>query len=185
MHGHCHHKALFGLDDERGVLEALGLDVEVLDTGCCGMAGSFGFERGEKYRVSQKIGELDVLPKVRAADPDAFVVSDGFSCREQIGAGAPRRTSHIAEVARMAAGAKELPARSVARLDARRPAGIAALALAGLGAAALRRAAPGRAWRRRTFGGRWLRVLLGATAAAALALAGLVASVPPDLEALR
>jgi FAD/FMN-containing dehydrogenase/Fe-S oxidoreductase len=175
VHGHCHHKALFGLDDERKLLETLGLDVEVLDTGCCGMAGSFGFERGEKYRVSQQIGELDVLPKVRAADPEALVVSDGFSCREQIRAGTPRRAMHVAEVARMAvAGAGRFPARSVARLEPARPLGVAALALAGLGMSALLRTKRPRAM----LSGRWLRLALGAGAVAALAVAGLATSVP-------
>ncbi len=159
VHGHCHHKALFGLDDEKQLLQTLGLDVEVLDTGCCGMAGSFGFERGEKYRVSQQIGELDVLPKVRAADPDALLVSDGFSCREQIRGGTPRRAMHVAEVARMAvAGASRLPARSVARLDPARPLGIAALALAGLGIAALQAQPAGRDG---PGAGRWLRLCPG------------------------
>jgi FAD/FMN-containing dehydrogenase/Fe-S oxidoreductase len=176
VHGHCHHKALFGLDDEKQLLQTLGLDVEVLDTGCCGMAGSFGFERGEKYRVSQQIGELDVLPKVRAADPDALLVSDGFSCREQIQGGTPRRAMHVAEVARMAvAGASRLPARSVARLHPARPLGIAALALAGL-IAALR--PTGRS--RRAWGGRWLRLLLGAGAVASLGVSALAASVPRE-----
>jgi Fe-S oxidoreductase len=176
VHGHCHEKSLFGMDHEKQLLEKLGLDVEVLATGCCGMAGSFGFERGEKYRVSQQIGELDVLPKVRAADPDALLVSDGFSCREQIRAGTPRRAMHVAEVARMAvAGASRLPARSVARLHPARPLGIAALALAGL-IAALR--PTGRS--RRAWGGRWLRLLLGAGAVASLGVSALAASVPRE-----
>jgi FAD/FMN-containing dehydrogenase/Fe-S oxidoreductase len=179
VHGHCHHKSLFGLDDEKQLLQTLGLDVEVLDTGCCGMAGSFGFERGEKYRVSQQIGELDVLPKVRAADPQAFLISDGFSCREQIRAGTPRRAMHVAEVTRMAvAGAARLPARSVARLDPARPLGVAALALAGLGMGALLR--PLR--RTRALRGGWLRFVLGAAAAVGLAVAGLAASVPQESE---
>ena len=100
VHGHCHHKSLKGgMDDERKLLEALGMDVQVLQTGCCGLAGSFGFERGEKYRVSQAIGELDVFPKVRALDADTVLVGDGFSCREQIGDGTARRPVHVAEVA--------------------------------------------------------------------------------------
>ena len=159
-------------------MQRLGLDVEVLETGCCGMAGLFGFERGEKYRLSQQIGELDVLPKVRAADPEALLVSDGFSCREQIGAGAQRRPLHIAQVARLALpGAAQNPARSVARLDPRRPLGVAALALAGLGIGALlgpaRRSAA-------ALGGGWLRLALGVGAAASLATAALAASVPKE-----
>jgi Fe-S oxidoreductase len=111
VHGHCHQKSLFGMDDEHKVLQSLGLEAEVLDTGCCGMAGSFGFERGEKQRVSQQIAELDMLPKLRAAaarDGEALVVIDGFSCREQVrqqpppARGAIGRPMHVAEVARMA-----------------------------------------------------------------------------------
>jgi hypothetical protein len=176
VHGHCHHKSLFGLDEEKQLLQTLGLDVEMLDTGCCGMAGSFGFERGEKYRVSQQIGELDVLPKVRAADPEALLVSDGFSCREQIRAGTPRRAMHVAEVARMAvAGAARSPARSVARLEPAQPLGIAALALAGLGLGALMTST-----RRRGSPGGWLRFVLGAGAAASVAVAALAATVPKE-----
>ncbi len=133
------------------------MDVQVLQTGCCGLAGSFGFERGEKYRVSQAIGELDVFPKVRALDADTVLVGDGFSCREQIGDGTARRPLHVAEVARLAVerrarrgaaapdGVTDLVPAPVgpARLDPRRPA-------AGGGAGAGRphrraRAAPGTA----------------------------------------
>jgi len=123
-----------------------------------------------------------VLPKVRAADPEAFLVSDGFSCREQIRSGAPRRAMHLAEVARMAVDARQMPARAVARLDARRPAGIAALALAGVAAVMSPR---GVVRRRRRWRGLWLGRLLGAAAAAALALTGLAASVPRETEATR
>jgi Fe-S oxidoreductase len=182
VHGHCHHKALFGLEDEQQLLQRLGLDVEVLETGCCGMAGSFGFEHGEKYRLSQQIGELDVLPKVRSADPEALLVSDGFSCREQIRAGTPRRAIHVAQVARMAMDAATIPTRSVALLDARRPAGVAVLALAGLGAGALLRARPRPRRLTHPLRGTWLRVALVIAASAALALTGLAASVPRDPE---
>jgi hypothetical protein len=174
---------VFGLDDEKQLLQRLGLDVEVLETGCCGMAGSFGFERGEKYRLSQQIGELDVLPKVRAADPAALLVSDGFSCREQIRSGAQHQPLHIAEVARLAVpDATQIPTRSVARLDPRGPLGVAALALAGLGIGALLGPArrPSRA-----LGGGWLQLALGAGAAAALVVAALAASVPKETEGAR
>ncbi len=100
-HGHCHQKSVLKMDSEEAVLRRLGLDVEMLDSGCCGMAGSFGFER-EKYDVSMAVGELVLLPRVRSAAPDTLVIADGFSCREQIAQGAGRRALHLAEVIHMA-----------------------------------------------------------------------------------
>jgi Fe-S oxidoreductase len=97
LHGHCHQQALTKLTADRSLLESTGCDVHVLDAGCCGMAGSFGFER-EKYALSQRIGELAVLPAVRAAASDTCIVSDGFSCREQIEQATGRRVRHSAEV---------------------------------------------------------------------------------------
>jgi Fe-S oxidoreductase len=102
VQGHCHQQALFGMQDEAELLKAVGVEAQVMDEGCCGLAGSFGFERGEKYRVSMQVGELGVLRHVRAADERALLVADGFSCREQIRAGAGRRALHVAEVARLA-----------------------------------------------------------------------------------
>ena len=101
LHGHCHHKALGKLDAERGYLQQLCGTVAVPDTGCCGMAGPFGFER-EKYTVSQKLGERVLLPAVRAAQPEALVVAGGFSCREQIVQGTGRRAMHLAEALALA-----------------------------------------------------------------------------------
>lgn len=101
VHGHCHHKALMKLHDEERLLDRLGLDYRVLDSGCCGMAGSFGFEP-DKVDVSIKAGERVLLPAVRAADPAALIVTDGFSCREQIAQLSERRPMHVAELARMA-----------------------------------------------------------------------------------
>src|SRR6185436_8306130 len=100
VQGHCHHRALFGLDDEQRALASLGLDVEVLDAGCCGMAGSFGFEAGQKYELSLQIAERKLLPAVRAA-PDRLLVADGFSCREQIRQATGRSPLHLAEVLRL------------------------------------------------------------------------------------
>ncbi len=94
---HCHHYAVLDVDAETKVMGRLGLDYEVMPSGCCGMAGSFGFETG-KYDVSMKAGERVVLPKVRAADRDCLIIADGFSCREQIEQGTGRRTSHLAEI---------------------------------------------------------------------------------------
>jgi Fe-S oxidoreductase len=91
-----------GFDSDQKMLERLGLDFEVLDSGCCGLAGSFGFEAGEKYEMSMKAGERVLLPKVREASPDTLVVADGFSCRTQIEHGTARRALHLAEVIHMA-----------------------------------------------------------------------------------
>ena len=97
MQGHCHQKSLWGLSAESKLLRAAGLEVDAPDTGCCGMAGSFGF-RQETEAVSRRIAELALLPRVRAAAPDTLVVADGFSCREQIEGLSGRRTQHLAEV---------------------------------------------------------------------------------------
>ncbi len=100
VHGHCHHKSVLGFDAEREVLDKMGLDFEVLDSGCCGMAGSFGFEE-EHYDISQACGERVLLPKVRDATKETVVITDGFSCREQIEQNTSRRPMHLAEVVRM------------------------------------------------------------------------------------
>ena len=100
LHGHCHHKALGKLDAERGYLQQACGSVTAPDTGCCGMAGPFGFER-EKYAVSQLLGERVLLPAVRAAGANALIVSGGFSCREQIAQGTGRQALHLAEVLAM------------------------------------------------------------------------------------
>ncbi len=102
VHGHCHQKALWHMDDEVKVLQRLGLDVDQPDSGCCGMAGGFGFEGGNHYEVSIRAGERVLLPSVRAATPETFVVADGFSCREQIAQTTDRRALHLAEVIRFA-----------------------------------------------------------------------------------
>jgi FAD/FMN-containing dehydrogenase/Fe-S oxidoreductase len=102
VHGHCHHKAVMGMSDEEKVLTRLGLDFEVVDSGCCGLAGSWGFEKGEHYEVSMKAGERVLLPAVRGADKDALILTDGFSCREQINGATDRRALHLAQVIRMA-----------------------------------------------------------------------------------
>ncbi|HEX9052413.1 MAG TPA: FAD-linked oxidase C-terminal domain-containing protein, partial [Anaeromyxobacter sp.] len=102
LQGHCHHHAVMGLDAELAVLKRLGLDLERPDSGCCGMAGSFGFERGAHYAVSVAAGERGILPAVRRAPKDALVLADGFSCREQIAQGSDRRGLHLAEVLALA-----------------------------------------------------------------------------------
>ncbi len=101
VHGHCHHKAIMKLTDEEALLTKLGLDFQVLDSGCCGMAGSFGFEK-DHYDVSIKVGERVLLPAVREADKQTLIIADGFSCREQIEQTTDRRALHIAQVIQMA-----------------------------------------------------------------------------------
>jgi Fe-S oxidoreductase len=101
VHGHCHHKSVMKMTDEEAVLSKLGLDFYAPAAGCCGMAGSFGFEH-DKYDISLAIGEMELLPAVRAASPDTLIVANGFSCREQISQCAGRRTLHLAEVLQMA-----------------------------------------------------------------------------------
>ncbi|CAG7646018.1 FAD-binding and (Fe-S)-binding domain-containing protein [Actinacidiphila bryophytorum] len=94
---HCHQHAVTGFDADRELMRRAGLDADVLDEGCCGLAGNFGFERGHQ-ELSEAIGELGVLPAVRQAAPGALVVADGFSCRTQIEQGGTgRRALHLAE----------------------------------------------------------------------------------------
>jgi Fe-S oxidoreductase len=101
VHGHCHQKAIMGMSHEQTLFSKLGLDYELLDSGCCGMAGSFGFEAGH-YDVSTKIGELVLLPAVRRASKDTLIIADGFSCREQIRQRTDREALHTAQVLKLA-----------------------------------------------------------------------------------
>jgi FAD/FMN-containing dehydrogenase/Fe-S oxidoreductase len=101
VHLHCHHKSVLGTESEHDWLQRLQLQVEEPDTGCCGMAGSFGFEAG-KYEVSRRLGERVLLPAVREASADQLVLADGYSCREQIAQGTGRTALHLAQVLRMA-----------------------------------------------------------------------------------
>ena len=100
LHGHCHQKALMKMSHAERVLGKLGASIDLPDSGCCGMAGAFGFEAG-KYEISQAIGERRLLPAVRAAAPDTLIVADGFSCREQIRQATGRRALHLAQVLKM------------------------------------------------------------------------------------
>ena len=98
VHGHCHHKSVLGFDGELSLLrDRLHLDLDVPDTGCCGMAGSFGFE-AEKYQVAQACGERVLLPAVRQADTGKLIIADGYSCREQIAQSTGRTAVHVAQV---------------------------------------------------------------------------------------
>jgi FAD/FMN-containing dehydrogenase/Fe-S oxidoreductase len=100
---HCHQHAVMGFDADRRLMAAVGLEADVLDSGCCGLAGNFGFERGH-YQVSEACAERVLLPAVRGADPGTVVLADGFSCRTQIeqGDAGGRRAVHLAEVLRAA-----------------------------------------------------------------------------------
>jgi Fe-S oxidoreductase len=97
VHPHCHERASLCLDDDVTVMKATGLDLTVLDAGCCGMAGAFGFER-HHFEVSRAVGERVLLPAVREASADTYIVTNGFSCREQITQVTGRRVWHMAEI---------------------------------------------------------------------------------------
>ncbi|WP_110943726.1 FAD-binding and (Fe-S)-binding domain-containing protein [Streptomyces niger] len=138
---HCHQHAVLKDDADRELMRRAGIQAEVLDEGCCGLAGNFGFERGH-HDLSMKVGELGVLPAVRDAAPSDLVLADGFSCRTQIEQGGTgRRALHLAEALALALDGP-LPATRPEAL-ARRPAVrtrdgrlLTAGALAALGAAA-------------------------------------------------
>ncbi|MGM9439343.1 FAD-linked oxidase C-terminal domain-containing protein [Streptomyces murinus] len=94
---HCHQHAVLKDDADRTLMRRAHLDADVLDEGCCGLAGNFGFERGH-HEVSMAVAEQGVLPAVRGAAPDSLVLADGFSCRTQIEEGGTgRRALHLAE----------------------------------------------------------------------------------------
>lgn len=102
VHGHCHHKAIMRMASEEAILEKMDMDYQMPDFGCCGMGGSFGFEKGERYETSVKIGEQTLLPAVRNASPETLLLADGFICREQIAQRTDRRALHLAQVLQMA-----------------------------------------------------------------------------------
>jgi len=98
LHGHCHHKAVFGGPaNEIALLRNAGATVEPINAGCCGMAGPFGFE-ADKFEVSKKIAEDGLLPAIQSAGSTTIIVADGFSCREQISQLGAREAMHFAEV---------------------------------------------------------------------------------------
>ncbi|MFM0241978.1 FAD-binding and (Fe-S)-binding domain-containing protein [Paraburkholderia phytofirmans] len=105
VHGHCHQKALFGMQGDTALLNKLGVQWKLLDMGCCGMAGSFGFN-AEHHALSTKIGEDKLFPAVRAAAAETIVLTNGFSCREQIEQGTGRHAMHIAQLAQRALAAR-------------------------------------------------------------------------------
>ncbi len=96
LHGHCHQKAFDAVKPIETVLRDLaGVEVETIETSCCGMAGAFGYGR-DTYDVSMKMAEASLLPAVRDADPDQAILADGTSCRCQIGDGTDREAAHLA-----------------------------------------------------------------------------------------
>ena len=100
LHGHCHQKAFNVMTPVQAVLGLVpGLEVELVQSSCCGMAGSFGYQ-AETLEVSKAMGELSLLPAVRAAEADTLIVADGTSCRHQIADGTPREAVHVAQVLR-------------------------------------------------------------------------------------
>ncbi|HWC16212.1 MAG TPA: FAD-linked oxidase C-terminal domain-containing protein, partial [Terriglobales bacterium] len=101
VQAHCHHKSIFKTQAEEQVLKRIGVEAKMLDSGCCGMAGPFGFEAA-KYEVSQACAERVLLPAIRSAAADEFVIADGFSCREQIRQNSDRYPLHLADVLKMA-----------------------------------------------------------------------------------
>ncbi len=116
VHGHCHHKNIVKMQAEEAILGKMKVEYDLPDTGCCGMAGAFGFET-EHYDVAMKCGERVLLPAVRVTPRDALIITDGFSCREQIAQTTDRQALHLAEVIQMAlhqngnASSKEYPER--------------------------------------------------------------------------
>ncbi len=145
VQGHCHHKSVLGFDPQKQVFEKMGLDVSQPAAGCCGLAGSFGFE-AEKYQISSDCGERVILPEVRRADDGVLILADGFSCRTQIEQGTGRRALHLAEALKLAldpthtarpeqaiaARRNAAVARSIRRARVATVAGL--LAIAGIGA---------------------------------------------------
>ncbi len=153
--GHCHHKATGGMDPEHKLLERMGLEIEPISGGCCGLAGSWGFEHGH-HEISMECGEQALLPAVRDADRDTLVIANGFSCKTQIQQSDSHRNAlHVAQVMKMArehgpdgyrTGVPEKPYYEVrppapARARAARIGAVGAglAAVVGVGAMALRR----------------------------------------------
>jgi FAD/FMN-containing dehydrogenase/Fe-S oxidoreductase len=122
LHGHCHHRAVMKWSDEESLLRKMGAQVECPDAGCCGMAGPFGFDKG-KYEISQAVGERVLLPAVRKAAQETLIISDGFSCREQILHATGRQAMHLAEAIQMAMGGGGVNLRTLEKQRVRHPDG--------------------------------------------------------------
>ena len=107
LHGHCHQKSFGAMGAVEKTLRLVpGLDVQTIESSCCGMAGAFGYQ-AETLDISLAMGELALLPRVRAAEPETLIVADGFSCRHQIFDGANRTALHVAEVLDLALAAAD------------------------------------------------------------------------------
>ncbi len=150
MHIHCHSRAVLSAEAEHKLLQEMGLDVQIPKVGCCGQAGSFGYE-ADHYDVAMKVGEQVLLPAIRKASPETLIVADGFSCREQVRHATNRWAMHPAEVLALALESRgdlpaaiperrylEEPARADLRTAGLVAASVAAVAL--LATAAARRA---------------------------------------------
>jgi Fe-S oxidoreductase len=111
LHGHCHHKSLLKMNADEELLRRMQVDFDALDSGCCGMAGAFGFEKGAHYDVSIKCGERVLLPRARAADEGEILLTDGFSCHEQILQQTGKNAMHLAQALELAlqTGEREKP----------------------------------------------------------------------------
>ena len=107
VHGHCHQKSAGKMKEEQHLIRKMGAEYREIDSGCCGMAGAFGYEAGTHYDVSMACAERALLPAVRAAEQDALIVSDGFSCREQIQQTTGRQALHLAQVVRIGIGERD------------------------------------------------------------------------------
>jgi FAD/FMN-containing dehydrogenase/Fe-S oxidoreductase len=141
VQGHCHHRAAEKtMKHDRELLDRLGVQYEILDTGCCGMAGSFGYHAGEHYEVSVKVAEHSLLPKLREVGGDTLVVADGFSCRGQIEQLGGHEPLHVAQVVQRALRQAGRTGPESTEAPPRRRAGRAAV-LVGAGLAVLATAA--------------------------------------------
>jgi Fe-S oxidoreductase len=107
VHGHCHHKSLLKMNADQELLRRMQVDFELLDSGCCGMAGGFGFEKGDHYDVSIKCGERVLLPRARATKQSELLITDGFSCHEQVLQQTGKKALHLAQVVEMAIATHE------------------------------------------------------------------------------
>jgi Fe-S oxidoreductase len=140
VHAHCHQKAILGTEPDERLLSGLGLELDVVEAGCCGLAGSFGYEAGERYDVSMKAGERTLLPAVRRATPETLIVTGGFSCRCQIAQATDRHALHPAQVVQLALRASgSVPAPDPPPRPARRAAAAALVVGSALAARALGR----------------------------------------------